>query len=115
MVICALLVITGRVPVNPWAAYCLALVLVLLLDPLAPLNPGFWFSFAAVSVLLVIYHFNEWLRESGLVTNLLVIQIVLTLSLAATQAHFQVEVSSFSVLANLVAIPWVSCAFYQAR
>lgn len=109
MVMCALLVLTGRVPVNAWAAYCLALALVLLLDPLAPLNSGFWFSFAAVFVLLVIYHFNDWLRESGLVTNLLVIQIVLTLSLAATQAHFQVEVSSFSVLANLVAIPWVSC------
>jgi len=109
MVMCALLVITGRVPVNPRAAYCLALALVLLLDPLAPLNPGFWFSFAAVFALLVIYQFNEWLRESGLVTNLLVIQIVLTLSLATTQAHFQVEVSSFSVLASLVAIPWVSC------
>ena len=109
MVMCALLVLSGRIPANPWVAYSLALALVLLLDPLAPLNPGFWFSFAAVFVLLVIYRFNEWLLRSGVIVNLLVIQFVLTLSLAATQAHFQVAVSSFSVLANSVAIPWVSC------
>ena len=33
-------------------ALCLALALILALDPLAPQNPGFWLSFCAVAVLL---------------------------------------------------------------
>ncbi len=33
--------------------YCLALMLVLLLDPLAATTPGFWLSFAAVGVLIL--------------------------------------------------------------
>lgn len=86
----------------------LALVAVLLFEPLAALLPGFWLSFGAVATL--IYSFSarlgawrpwqawtraQWVIAVGLLPVLLAVGLPVSLS---------------APLANLVAVPWVSLA-----
>ena len=108
MCLCAMAVFSGRLPSRLYLVYLLALSLVLLLDPLAPLQLGFWFSFFAVAVLLLVYSNVPWLRQQGVLVNLFILQCVLLLCMAPLQAHFSMPFSWFSLPANLVAIPWVS-------
>lgn len=86
----------------------LALVAVLLFEPLAALLPGFWLSFGAVATL--IYSFSarlgawrpwqawtraQWVIAVGLLPVLLAVGLPVSLS---------------APLANLLAVPWVSLA-----
>ena len=89
-----------------WVPLLLALNGVLLIEPLASLQPGFWLSFAAVAVLVFVFSgrlgaWNPWLAWGraqwfiaiGLLPVLLVLGLPISLS---------------APLANLVAVPWVS-------
>ncbi|MBK8162331.1 MAG: DNA internalization-related competence protein ComEC/Rec2 [Gammaproteobacteria bacterium] len=83
-----------------------ALLCVLLLDPLAVMNGGFWLSFGAVAAIL--FGMNQragreawWLRVGRL--HVLVAVALAPLLLALFQ-----QVSLVSPLANLVAVPWVT-------
>jgi competence protein ComEC len=84
----------------------LSLNAVLLAEPLASLQPGFWLSFAAVAILLLIFSGRlgawgwlqswtraQWLIAIGLLPILLVLNLPISLS---------------GPLANLLAVPWVS-------
>ena len=108
MMLCAMAVLSGRVPGTLWSGYLLASVLVLLIDPLAPLSPGFWFSFVAVFWLILIYHMLLRDRSLGLLVSMIIVQCTLALGLVPIQSHFSMPASLFSLPANLVAIPWVS-------
>lgn len=106
MVVVGLWALLSQRQPAPGRAWFAALLVVLLLDPLAVLSAGFWLSFAAVAVLLfgmgarwsVRGAWWRWGRAQWLVAVGL-----LPVSLAA----FQV-VSVVGPLANLVAVPWVS-------
>ncbi|OPK08991.1 DNA internalization-related competence protein ComEC/Rec2 [Pseudomonas sp. VI4.1] len=89
-----------------WWPLLLALNGVLLLDPLASLQPGFWLSFAAVAVLIFIFGGRlgpwrwwhawtraQWLIAIGLGPILLVLGLPISLS---------------GPLVNLLAVPWIS-------
>ncbi|VVP96449.1 ComE operon protein 3 [Pseudomonas fluorescens] len=89
-----------------WWPLLLALNGVLLLDPLASLQPGFWLSFAAVAVLIFIFGGRlgpwrwwhawtraQWLIAIGLGPLLLVLGLPISLS---------------GPLVNLLAVPWIS-------
>ena len=99
----------------------LGIVGVLLLDPLAPLAPGFWLSFGAVAVIL--YGATGHVRPLGLVRSYLLVQVVVTLGLVPVLAGSFGSVSLVSALVNLYAIPLytllvvpavlVSCAVAQ--
>jgi competence protein ComEC len=95
---------------RPSRLLALALIVVLLLDPLAVLAPGFWLSFAAVAVILYGMQGRlgrprrgwqrlqqwgrvQWLAALGLLPLLLLL--------------FQ-KASLVAPLANLIAVPWVS-------
>lgn len=81
---------------------CVALG-VLLVEPLAPLVPGFWLSFGGVIVLVVVA--ARFPSRPGIVQLWLVTQLAMTVGLAPLLALFfgQVPVSGF--LANLVSVP----------
>ena len=91
---------------------CLALLLVLLLDPWAVLAPGFWLSFGAVAVIL--YVVSGRLRsDRALATGQSLVQWgrvqwAITLGLAPLLLVWFQQVSLVSPLANAVAIPLVS-------
>lgn len=89
-----------------WWPLLLALNAVLLLEPLASLQPGFWLSFAAVAVLLLAFSGRlgpwrawqawtraQWLIAIGLFPLLLILGLPISLS---------------APLANLFAVPWIS-------
>ncbi|HCS44091.1 MAG TPA: DNA internalization-related competence protein ComEC/Rec2 [Pseudomonas sp.] len=91
---------------SAWWPVLLALNGVLLLDPLASLQPGFWLSFAAVAVLILIFGGRlgpwrwwqswtraQWLIAIGLGPMLLVLGLPISLS---------------GPLVNLLAVPWIS-------
>ncbi|MFN0164569.1 MAG: DNA internalization-related competence protein ComEC/Rec2 [Burkholderiales bacterium] len=89
----------------PTRVLAIALVLVCIIDPWAPLAPGFWLSFGAVALLLLAALPNErrhWLARAASA------QVAVTLGLVPlTLALFQ-QVSLAGPLANAIAIPVVS-------
>ncbi|WP_308318814.1 DNA internalization-related competence protein ComEC/Rec2 [Marinobacter sp. F4206] len=89
-----------------WHALVLALAVILLLDPFAPLDQGFWLSFSAVSVL--IYVFAGALAVSGWLRALLVSQCAVFAGLWPVLQVFGQDQPLIGGLANLVAIPLVS-------
>lgn len=96
----------------PWpVVWLLACAVVVAVDPWALLQPGFWLSFVAVGVLFAsdsrannpektraLSYFYHILREQGVVTLAL---LPLTLLLFG-------QVSLVGLVANLLAIPWVT-------
>lgn len=84
----------------------LSLNVVLVFEPLASLQPGFWLSFAAVAILVLIFGgrlgswswLQSWTRAQWLIAIGL-LPILLALNL---------PVSLSGPFANLVAVPWVS-------
>jgi len=98
-------------PARTWS---LALVAVLLLDPLAPLSAGFWLSFVAVGVLLVVAQSalsGPPATFAGRARSALALQLaVMTLLAPLTVAVFGgISLAGFAV--NLVAIPVISFVF----
>ena len=96
----------------------LALLAVLLMDPLSLLSPGFWLSFVAVAVIFAVLSRSRdaargtdqsqqtgaslWLR------HLVLIQFAIMLGLLPLLALFFHQISLIAPLANLLAVPWLS-------
>ena len=89
-----------------WHSFVVALGAVLFLDPFAPLDQGFWLSFAAVAVLIAV--FSARLGETGWLTGLLVAQLAVFGGLWPILETFGQGQPLIGLLANLAAIPWVS-------
>lgn len=96
---------------------CLALGLVILLDPWAVLWPGFWLSFGAVAVILYAtvgrmqtFRVEESRREKclAILQSASLTQYAVTLGLVPLTMLLFGRVSLISPLANAVAIPLVS-------
>lgn len=94
-----------RRPVSLWQSLALALLAILLFDPLAVLQAGFWLSFAGVAWLV-------WCLPSQgarrLLRDFLSAQGVATLGLLPLTAVLFHQASIAGPLANLLAIPWWS-------
>lgn len=97
----AALLLRRRVGVADGMGLCV--IAVLLLDPLAPLAPGFWLSFGAVAVIL--YGATGHVRPPGMLRSYLQVQWVVTLGLLPVLAGSFGAVSLVSALVNLYAIP----------
>ncbi len=85
--------------------WLLAAVLVLLVDPFAPLDAGFWLSFLAVLVIIV------WVvrrPHQPLWRRLIELQLILTLALWPLVWGFFDRIAWASLPANLLAVPLVS-------
>ncbi len=92
--------------VHPLRAWILALAAVLVVDPLAPLGSGSWFSFLAVATLMLLF-VPRCGRISWWKTALLAQAGVMVALLPLTVFWYQ-SFSPVGFLANLGAIPWVS-------
>ena len=91
---------------NKWQALSLALVVVLLGDPLAPYSAGFWLSFGAVAYIL--YGTAGRHRPSGVWWRYGRVQWIVTLGLLPLSLLLFQQASLSALAANLVAIPWIS-------
>ncbi|QQD16716.1 DNA internalization-related competence protein ComEC/Rec2 [Spongiibacter nanhainus] len=102
----ALLLLAQRRFASPWSAWSLALLLVLIWQPLAAHQAGFWMSFIAVACLIgglqgmrtVGGHWQQGLRA----------QTVVVLGLVPVLALWGFGVSLWAIPANLIAIPAVA-------
>lgn len=89
-----------------WWPFLLALNAVLLLEPMASLQPGFWLSFIAVAVLIVIFGgrlggwrwWQSWTR----------IQWLIAIGLGPVLLALGLPISLTGPVANLLAEPWLS-------
>lgn len=89
----------------PWPLALLAAALpVALADPWALVQPGFWLSFAAVALLM-----QQGRAARPAWQELLHTQAVVTLGLAPLSLLFFGQLSLLGALANLVAVPLVTC------
>lgn len=87
-------------------ALLIALNLVLIAEPLITLRPGFWLSFAAVAILILIFGGRlgawSWLQSWSRA------QWLIALGLLPVLLALNLPVSLSGPLVNLVAVPWVS-------
>ena len=102
----ATLVMLSRRVVHPTLAWMIAMTLVLLFDPFAPLQAGFWFSFVAVAVLMMVF-----LPRQGDIPfwkKMLMAQLGISLLMAPLGMYWFQQASLPGLLANLIAIPVIS-------
>ena len=87
---------------NVWQLYGIALILVLIHNPLGIFSVGFWLSFYVVAV--IIYGSKQHKNKSWLF-RIIYIQLLISLATLPLIAWFFSAGSTLSPLANLVAIP----------
>lgn len=102
-----------RRAVPPGHALGLALLAVLLFDPLAPLSVGFWLSFAAVAVLIYAFAWRPS-RPGQWLGGLLRAQAVLLVGLLPLNIGLFGQLVPGALLANLAAIPLVGIVVLPA-
>jgi len=97
--------LSGR-QVNYWHIFAYALCVVCVLDPFAFKSPGFWLSFGAVAVLVMVF---GW-RRDGLSWTAKTVraQLWILLGLAVPLSFLGLPVALSSPLANFFAVPFVS-------
>ncbi len=117
---------------RPVDALGLAMILVLIWDPLSVLSAGFWFSFIAVTVILYAFTDNfsllqadvatarndVWLNHLGLgqsgqniarkIAQCIRLQFIITLALFPLSLYLFQQSSLLAPLANLILVPYVS-------
>lgn len=91
---------------RPSSLLALALILVLLMDPMAVMAPGFWLSFGAVAVIL--YGMSGRLAMRSLWWRWGRVQWLVALGLFPALLLLFQKASLVAPLANLLAVPWVS-------
>jgi competence protein ComEC len=101
-----LALLLSRRQTSSWQALSLALFCVLIKDPLAILSVGFWLSFTAVA--FIIYGTMGRYRPLGLWWRYGRVQWVVSLGLLPISLLIFQQASLSSLLANAIAIPWVS-------
>lgn len=95
----------------PWpVVWLVVLASVVALDPWALLSAGFWLSFVAVGILFASSAGRQVLRErpGSRLMQMLREQWVISVALAPLSLLLFNQVSIIGLLANLVAIPWVT-------
>ena len=106
MLTVATVVMLSRRSVHPLLAWLIAMGVVLVLDPFAPLRAGFWFSFIAVAVLMMLFVPRHGPMPGW--RKMLIAQLGISLIMAPLGMYWFQQASLPGLLANLVAIPVVS-------
>ncbi len=99
-------VMLSRRKINPALAWLVAMAVVLMIDPFAPLRAGFWFSFTAVAVLMLLF-----IPRQGVMSwreKTITAQFGISLIMAPLGLYWFQQVPLPGLLANLIAIPVVS-------
>lgn len=91
---------------RPFNILAIALILVLIYDPLAVLSAGFWLSFLAVA--LIIYTIGGRLGKPGYIESLIKINWATSVGLSPLLLFFFQQVSLIASLANFIAVPIIS-------
>ncbi len=104
MVIIAMLGMVSKRNFDTSKILAIALLAVLILDPLAAMTASFWLSFLAVS--LILFFLKRQLQKPRF--QIIKLQIFLSLAMLPLTLLYFNNASLTSPVANLLAIPWVS-------
>lgn len=112
MLLLGLLVLSGWRQLGAWVAFSLALIVLLLLNPLIILSKGFWLSFGAVAVLITGFY-GRTLRSSGWY-NLIKVQLLLLLAFTPILVWQGAWFNLWSLPINLILVPLVGLLLLPA-
>lgn len=87
-----------------WQAWGLALLMILIIEPLAVLSDSFWLSFGAVAY--IIYGVSSRINPKGLWWHWGRVQWVIAIGLIPLTLLFFHQTSLLGFIANAIAIPW---------
>jgi competence protein ComEC len=104
MLIVFMLAILLRRNIPPWHALMCAMLVILVIDPLATLSIGFWLSFTAVAV--IGYGVSHRIHIHSLWGRIGRVQWVIALGLLPLTLFYFQQASFISFFANCFAIPW---------
>jgi competence protein ComEC len=90
----------------PFHSFALALLIVLILDPFAPLAPGFWLSFVAMAAIILVT--STRFAPRPLLAEALTVQGIVTIALTPMTLAAFGSVSLVGPLVNLAMIPAMS-------
>ncbi len=105
VVLLGVLYIFGR-RINPFYLLLYVVLCVVLMNPLAPIQHGFWLSFGAVIVLMLGFAFRS--SDTNWVLGLMRAQVMITIGLPIMLITLNLPVSVSGFLANIVAVPLIS-------
>ena len=106
MVIIIMLSVFFKYNVRPSQILATALLLVLIADPFASLEGGFWLSFIAVTVIL--FAMSNRIDQKNIWWKWGRVQVIVLIGLIPVMLVLFQQISVISPLANIVAVPWVS-------
>lgn len=106
MLTVVMLAIVFKRQLRPLSGLSLAMIAVLLFDPLSALSVGFWFSFLAVAV--IAYCFTGRMKQGPVWAQWWKLQTVLALGLLPLSLFVFYQGSLIAPLANFILVPWVS-------
>ena len=90
--------------VSNWNILAASLFVILLLQPLAPLNYGFWLSFYAVAIIFAVLDYGKSRKWTGWKLAI-AIQFTISIAMIPIQLLFFHSASLSSFFANLFAVP----------
>ena len=91
----------------------LTVFVVVIISPFSLFTASFWLSFYAVAIIFItLWRFKNLLSQGNsfarFIKGLLVIQLSLTVMLIPISALFFQQISLVSIVANFIAVPWMS-------
>ncbi len=100
-----------RLSIKRWIL--LTVFLILLLNPFSLFTASFWLSVCAVAIIFfTLWRFNRYLKYGNsvwrFIKSLVIVQLSLTILLLPISALFFQQISTVTILANIVAVPWMS-------
>lgn len=106
MLIVLMMGLLRRRQLNPWNTWALAMLLVMLLNPLSLLEESFWLSFGTIA--LIIYGMSGRLQTNSFWWKWGRAQWIIGIGLIPLSLLFFQQCSLISFVANTIAIPWLS-------
>jgi len=102
-----------NIHLSPIRLLLLTVFIVVLISPFSLFTASFWLSFYAVAIIfLTLWRFKSYLTHGSsfwrFIMGLMVIQLSLTVMLIPITALFFQQISLVSIIANLIAVPWMS-------
>ncbi len=107
MVLVGVVFLLLRRKFQPWPVLMLAAFVVVAWQPASVLAQGFWLSFLAVG-LIFLWLSQPWAQRLSAWQQMLAIQLVLSIGLIPALWWFYQQIPLYSVVANLIAVPFVS-------
>ena len=95
-----------KVPTSRWQAWSIAMMVVLVLDPLSVLDVGFWFSFGAVALLM--FTFTGRKLSKNKIILFLKAQLIILIGLMPLMLIVFHKINLLTPIANVIVLPLAS-------